>query len=70
LNPTDHRLLNYDNCHFINNVCIDNGYNDFDSPEARDAQILSYENLEKPLDISKNTFFGSTTTVASRNLQE
>ena len=60
LNPKDRRLLNYDNCHFIGNVCIDNGNNDFDSPEARDAQILSYENLEKPLDISKNTFFGSS----------
>ena len=60
LNPKDKSLLNYDNCHFTGNICIDNGWNDFDSPEARDAQILSYENLEKPLDISNNTFFGDS----------
>jgi hypothetical protein len=59
LNPKDKSLLNYDNCHFTGNICIDNGWNDFDSPEARDAQILSYENLEKTLDISKNIFFGA-----------
>lgn len=53
-------LLDYVNCKFVNNVCINNGENGFSSPEKRDACILSYEKkVAKNLEISNNVFWGS-----------
>lgn len=36
------------------------GENQFDSPETRDANILSYEKTNKSLKISDNIFYGAS----------
>lgn len=63
LNNYDSRtggMLDYVNCKFVKNVCINIGDNGFSSPEVRDACILSYEKVaDKNIDISNNVFFGS-----------
>lgn len=58
LNPSDNTLWQYDNCEFSNNICYLMGDNEFDSPELRDCNILSYENDPKEVIIRNNTFFG------------
>lgn len=50
-------------CAFINNKCMDNGHdNGFNSPEVRDAHILSYQGKgnKTALVIKGNTFSGGT----------
>lgn len=63
LNNTDSKtgkILDYVNCKFVGNVCLDLGNNGFSSPELRDACILSYEKEDKKsIEISNNIFFGS-----------
>ena len=63
LNNTDSKtgkILDYVNCKFVGNVCLDLGINGFSSPELRDACILSYEKEDKKsIEISNNIFFGS-----------
>lgn len=49
----------YENCSFENNIAYEMGINEFDSPEARDANILSYENYPKDITIKNNLFWGS-----------
>ena len=54
------QYLDYVNCRFVGNICVNNGDNGFSSPEKRDACILSYENgIDKNLEISGNVFFGT-----------
>lgn len=59
LNPDDGHLAMYENCEFSGNVCYMMGDNEFDSPEVRDCNILSYENVAKSIIITDNVFFGS-----------
>lgn len=47
------------NCGFTGNVCYMMGDNGFNSPEPRDADILSYSNTPQPIEISGNTFYGA-----------
>lgn len=58
MNPSDEKLVLYDDCEFSGNICYMMGENEFDSPEMRDCNILSYENKAKPIIIKKNVFFG------------
>lgn len=52
--------VDYDDCGFIGNTCIDIGDNGFSAPELRDACILSYEMAgNKSVAISDNIFIGS-----------
>lgn len=48
----------YEDCSFEGNICYEMGENEFSSPEARDACILSYENAPKNIAIRNNVFFG------------
>ena len=48
----------YEDCSFEGNTCYEMGENEFSSPEARDACILSYENAPKIITIRNNVFFG------------
>ncbi len=61
LNNTDSKtgkMLDYVNCSFVDNVCVNIGDNGFSSPELRDACILSYERENgKSVEISGNIFF-------------
>ena len=50
----------YIDCDFSNNVCYEMGINEFNSPEGRDAAILSYENRERFISVVYNTFYGSS----------
>lgn len=59
INPDDGSLRQYVNCEFSENYCYNMGDNEFGCPEARDCNILSYENLEKPITIKDNVFFGA-----------
>ena len=59
INPSDGSVIQYDNCEFSNNICYLMGDNEFDCPEKRDCNILSYENKTKSITIRNNTFFGS-----------
>lgn len=48
----------YIDCEFTGNICYMMGDNQFNSPEKRDAAILSYENIAKKLKITNNVFYG------------
>ena len=50
----------YVDCDFSKNVCYEMGINEFDSPEERDAAILSYENRERFISVESNIFYGSS----------
>lgn len=50
----------YIDCEFSKNICYMMGENQFDSPETRDANILSYEKTNKSLKISDNIFYGAS----------
>lgn len=49
----------YNNCEFTSNICLDMGENDFNTPEKRDASILSYERESKSMIIENNIFYGA-----------
>ncbi len=59
--------LNYDgdykpdfvNCSFTDNMCVYIGDNSFNTPEARDANLLTYDWEPKSVVIRNNIFFGS-----------
>lgn len=59
INPSDKTLLQYENCDFSGNICCLMGDNDFNCPEPRDCNILSYEEDEKPITINNNVFWGA-----------
>ncbi len=59
LNPADGSLRQYVDCEFSDNICYKMGENDFDCPEMRDCNILSYEDREKAIVIRDNVFFGA-----------
>ena len=50
----------YIDCEFSKNICYMMGKNQFDSPETRDANILSYEKTNKSLKIADNIFYGAS----------
>lgn len=54
-NNTDPEYLD---CEFVGNIAYMMGNNGFNSPEGRDANILSYENKVRNLTITGNEFFG------------
>jgi len=58
MNPSDGSMIAYENCEFSRNICYMMGDNEFESPEPRDCNILSYENKAKPITIKNNVFFG------------
>lgn len=58
MNSSNGALIQYENCEFSGNTCYLMGDNEFDCPEGRDCNILSYENKAKPITISNNVFFG------------
>ncbi len=47
----------YDNCEFSNNLCFEMGNNEFESPEPRDANLLSYDKISNNVKIFGNVFF-------------
>ena len=49
----------YTDCSFSDNLCYMMGENEFSTPQARDANILSYENAPRTLTITDNYFFGA-----------
>ena len=51
--------VDYIDCEFSNNICYMIGDNHFDSPEKRDANVLSYEKTNKSLKIADNIFYGA-----------
>lgn len=59
MNSSDGAEIKYEDCAFSNNICLFMGDNEFNSPEKRDCNILSYENKEKSLMINDNVFFGA-----------
>lgn len=59
LNPDDGKVITYEKCDYIDNVCYLMGENEFDTPELRDCNILSYESQPITLNIVGNTFFGA-----------
>ena len=59
INPADGSARMYFNCSFSDNVCYEMGENEFGCPEARDCNILSYENDAKSISIKDNVFFGA-----------
>ena len=59
INPADGSARMYFNCSFSGNVCYEMGENEFNCPEARDCNILSYENDAKSISIKDNVFFGA-----------
>ncbi len=50
----------YENCEFSENKCFEMGYNEFDSPEPRDALFLSYEKSGKSIKLHRNISYGSS----------
>ncbi len=48
----------YVNCRFSNNFSYMTGENQFDSPEVRDAHVLSYELQDRTMNITNNVFYG------------
>lgn len=59
LKPTDLSDPKYIDCEFSNNICLEMGVNEFETPEIRDANILSYESKNCLVKIQNNLFFGS-----------
>ncbi len=59
LNPSDKSVLSYVGCEFSNNICYEMGINEFSSPEIRDCNLLSYENVQKDFSITNNIFYGA-----------
>lgn len=60
ISSSDNYEAEYTNCSFEDNVCFEMGYNEFSSPEKRDANILSYEKKSRTIDIFNNVFFGAS----------
>lgn len=59
LNPSDKTVYNYEDCEFSDNICYEMGENEFSSPEIRDCNLLSYENVQKDVSITNNIFYGA-----------
>ena len=59
LSDTEGKDVDYVDCEFSNNLCFMMGRNQFDSPEARDADLLSYDKKNKNILISNNIFYGA-----------
>lgn len=60
ITASDGKSTDYVSCEFSDNVCFLMGDNWFDSPEIRDADILSYESADKDILISNNMFYGAS----------
>lgn len=52
INPSNHTPVKYENCSFIGNVCFEMGETEMNSPDARCANIMNYEEEVRPLNIS------------------
>ena len=59
LSDTNGKNVDYIDCTFSDNLCFMMGQNQFNSPEKRDANLLSYDKENKSLLISKNLFYGA-----------
>lgn len=59
INPSNQTPVLYDNCSFKGNVCYEMGETEMNSPDARCANIMNYEEKVRPLDISGNVFYGA-----------
>lgn len=59
LNPSNAFKAEYEDCDFSYNICYLMGDNEFNSPEARDCNILSYEKENRAISIKNNIFFGA-----------
>ena len=59
ISDTEGKDVDYVDCEFSNNLCFMMGRNQFDSPEARDADLLSYDKKNKNILISNNIFYGA-----------
>lgn len=59
INPSNQTPVQYDNCSFKRNVCYEMGETEMNSPDARCANIMNYEEKVRPLDISGNVFYGA-----------
>lgn len=59
LSATDGKAVDYTDCEFSNNLCLMMGQNQFDSPEKRDAGLLSYDKSNKQILIRNNVFYGA-----------
>lgn len=59
INPSNQTHVVYDNCSFSGNICYEMGETEMNSPDARCANIMNYEERVRPLDISGNVFYGS-----------
>lgn len=57
----------YVNCSFRDNISYMAGENQFDSPEIRDADVLSYELQNRTMSITNNVFYGGNYYFGNRN---
>lgn len=60
LADVDGENVDYIDCTFSDNLCFMMGQNQFNSPEKRDASLLSYDKENKSILISNNMFYGAS----------
>lgn len=60
LADVDGENVDYIDCTFSDNLCFMMGQNQFNSPEKRDASLLSYDKENKSILISDNMFYGAS----------